>query len=216
MAVVVVVVIFLSLPLLNRYTNSSFSLAGIIKCVTLTTLYINSMWWPPNLSVGGMIHQTVFLVLSALSAFNYVMGTICGPGFLPLKWEPKVSIRTAATATMPNATSKSNYGRVFRLLSPRLYFKCMKCLSNIWFTIFVCLFIFSLYFCFMCRTYRISEPKNCCNFAVYARDTKHLDHIIAESVNDVLWRWIITVLGSIRLVHILLAHNYIAINIWLL
>ncbi|XP_055325007.1 palmitoyltransferase ZDHHC6 [Sitodiplosis mosellana] len=62
---------------------------GIIKCVTLTTLYINSMWWPPNRSVGGMIHQMVFLILSALSAFNYVMGTICGPGFLPLKWEPK-------------------------------------------------------------------------------------------------------------------------------
>lgn len=69
-----------------------FIFAGIIKCVTLTTLYINSMWWPPNQSLGGMIHQTVFLILSALSAFNYVMGTICGPGFLPLKWEPKVCI----------------------------------------------------------------------------------------------------------------------------
>lgn len=50
------------------------------------------MWWPPNRSVGAMIHQMIFLVLSALSAFNYVMATICGPGFLPLKWEPKVSI----------------------------------------------------------------------------------------------------------------------------
>lgn len=68
-----------------------FSFTGIIKCVTLTTAYINSMWWPPNRTVGGMLHQMIFLVLSALSVFNYVMGTIIGPGFLPLGWEPKVS-----------------------------------------------------------------------------------------------------------------------------
>lgn len=29
------------------------------------------MWWPPNRSVGGMIHQMIFLILSALAAFNY-------------------------------------------------------------------------------------------------------------------------------------------------
>lgn len=52
--------------------SSSFNpIAGIIKCVTLTTMYINGMWWPPNRSVGGMIHQTIFLILSALAAFNY-------------------------------------------------------------------------------------------------------------------------------------------------
>lgn len=76
-----------------------FQPAGIIKCVTLTTMYINSMWWPPNRSVGGMINQMIFLILSALSVFNYVMGTICGPGFLPLKWEPKVSMNTSKMVT---------------------------------------------------------------------------------------------------------------------
>lgn len=52
---------------------------------------MNSMWWPPNRTLGGILHQTVFLVFSALSAFNYVMATLCGPGFLPPKWRPKVN-----------------------------------------------------------------------------------------------------------------------------
>lgn len=51
---------------------------------------MNSMWWPPNGSLGGTINQSIFLILSALSAFNYVMATLCGPGFLPLKWQPAV------------------------------------------------------------------------------------------------------------------------------
>lgn len=67
------------------------SILGIIKCVTLTTLYMNSMWWPPNRSIDGFLNQSVFLILSSLTAFTYVMGTICGPGFLPLRWEPSVS-----------------------------------------------------------------------------------------------------------------------------
>lgn len=69
----------------------AFSFAGIIKCVTLTTLYMNSMWWPPNRSIGGTINQAIFLILSALSSFNYVMATVVGPGFLALRWQPKVS-----------------------------------------------------------------------------------------------------------------------------
>lgn len=51
---------------------------------------MNSMWWPPYRSIGGMIHQAIFLILSALSAFNYMMATTTGPGYLPYKWEPKV------------------------------------------------------------------------------------------------------------------------------
>ncbi|KAL5284496.1 ZDHHC6 family protein [Megaselia abdita] len=61
---------------------------GIIKCITLTTLYMNSMWWPPNQSMGGMINQTVFLLLSSMTSFNYVLATLTGPGFLPKSWKP--------------------------------------------------------------------------------------------------------------------------------
>lgn len=65
---------------------------GIIKCITLTTFYMNSMWWSPHSSLGGKMNQGLFLILSALSMFNYVMATLCGPGFLPLKWHPTVII----------------------------------------------------------------------------------------------------------------------------
>lgn len=73
------------------------------------------MWWPPNRSVGGMINQMIFLVLSALSVFNYVMGTICGPGFLPLKWEPKVS--------------SSNVGKQITHSTTNIYI-CMKIVAE--------------------------------------------------------------------------------------
>lgn len=62
---------------------------SIIKCVTLMTLYMNSMWWPPNVSLAAFINQAVFLILSSLSAFNYLMALLVGPGYLPMKWKPK-------------------------------------------------------------------------------------------------------------------------------
>ncbi|ALC46572.1 CG5196 [Drosophila busckii] len=62
---------------------------SIIKCITLTTLYMNSMWWPPNESFGAFAHQALFLLLSMLATFNYVMATISGPGLLPKRWEPE-------------------------------------------------------------------------------------------------------------------------------
>ncbi|XP_001358030.1 palmitoyltransferase ZDHHC6 [Drosophila pseudoobscura] len=62
---------------------------SIIKCITLTTLYMNSMWWPPNESFAGFAHQALFLMLSTLATFNYVMATLTGPGLLPRQWQPK-------------------------------------------------------------------------------------------------------------------------------
>lgn len=52
---------------------------------------MNSMWWPPNQSFGGFINQTVFLVLSAITVFNFVMASLTGPQFLPMGWMPEVS-----------------------------------------------------------------------------------------------------------------------------
>ncbi|XP_068153279.1 palmitoyltransferase ZDHHC6 [Drosophila tropicalis] len=62
---------------------------SIIKCITLTTLYMNSMWWPPNESFAAFAHQGLFLMLSTLATFNYVMATVTGPGLLPKQWHPK-------------------------------------------------------------------------------------------------------------------------------
>lgn len=50
---------------------------------------MNAMWWPPNQTLGGFIHQTVFLMLSALTTYNFLMSSLNGPQFLPLKWHPK-------------------------------------------------------------------------------------------------------------------------------
>lgn len=97
------------------------------------------MWWPPNRSIDGAVNQMIFCVLSALSVFNYVMATICGPGFLPFKWEAKVSD------------------------------------SNQFFRIDFNIFIHC----------RIRKPKKCCNSVVCVKDSKHLDRIIVENVNDV-------------------------------
>lgn len=55
---------------------------------------MNSMWWPPNISLGAFVNQAIFLMLSSLATFNYVMATITGPGLLPLKWQPQVSWRS--------------------------------------------------------------------------------------------------------------------------
>lgn len=67
----------------------SFRISGIIKCITVTTLYMNSMWWPPN-TLGGFLNQNLFLILSALASINYVMALVLGPSFLPFKWKPEV------------------------------------------------------------------------------------------------------------------------------
>lgn len=52
---------------------------------------MNAMWWPANNSIGGFLHQTIFLMLSAITSFNFLMSSLNGPGYLPLKWRPKDS-----------------------------------------------------------------------------------------------------------------------------
>lgn len=64
---------------------------GIIKSITVMTLYMNSMWWPPQSTLGAFLNQAIFLMLSALTVVNFVMASIVGPGTLPLQWRPKVS-----------------------------------------------------------------------------------------------------------------------------
>lgn len=74
-------------------------LSGIIACVTLTTLYVNSMWWPSSTSITAVLHETLFLILSSISAYSYVMATVCGPGFLPLEWKPAVCMTARVLRT---------------------------------------------------------------------------------------------------------------------
>lgn len=66
------------------------NISVIIKSITIQTLYLNSMWYPPQSSIGGFINQTIFIVLSALTAFNFFMAAIVGPGWIPYGWKPNV------------------------------------------------------------------------------------------------------------------------------
>ncbi|CRK86982.1 CLUMA_CG000795, isoform A [Clunio marinus] len=61
----------------------------IIKSITIQTLYLNSMWWPPHRSFAAFLNQIIFIVLSALTAFNFVMAAVLGPSYLPFGWKPK-------------------------------------------------------------------------------------------------------------------------------
>lgn len=66
-----------------------FFVSVIIKSITIQTLYLNSMWFPPHSSFLAFLHQAIFIVLSALTAFNFVMAAVLGPSYLPLGWKPK-------------------------------------------------------------------------------------------------------------------------------
>jgi hypothetical protein len=66
-----------------------FSLQVIIKSITLQTLYLNSMWFPPNSSLLAFLNQAIFIILSGLTAFNFVMAAVLGPSYLPYGWKPK-------------------------------------------------------------------------------------------------------------------------------
>ncbi|TMW54341.1 hypothetical protein DOY81_000614 [Sarcophaga bullata] len=96
---------------------------SIIKCITLTTLYMNSMWWPPNTSVGGFLNQAMFLMFSSLATFNFVMATLTGPGLLPKNWKPQD----------PKAVEQLQYCKVCEgYKAPRSHHcrKCNRCIKK--------------------------------------------------------------------------------------
>lgn len=49
---------------------------------------MSNMWWPPN-TVGGLLNKFLFLLLSSLTVFNFLMATFTGAGYLELGWKPK-------------------------------------------------------------------------------------------------------------------------------
>ena len=62
--------------------------AGIIKWVSLATVYSNTMYWPPMSGIGGIINMISFLVFSSLTTFHFFCAMCDGPGYLPLQWTP--------------------------------------------------------------------------------------------------------------------------------
>ena len=84
----------------------------IINCITLTTLYITSMWLPATDSILAIFNHLIFVMLVGLTMYNFFCAACLGPGELkkysrlslnsylvssghvPLNWQPKVSHRS--------------------------------------------------------------------------------------------------------------------------
>jgi len=62
---------------------------GIIKWVSLATVYSNTMWWPPESGWGGLINMFTFLLFSGLTTFHFFSAMCDGPGYLPKGWQPE-------------------------------------------------------------------------------------------------------------------------------
>ena len=63
-------------------------LPGIVKWVTISTLYCASMLWPPAQSVWGLMFSLMFSCLSSLTLYHFTCALSHGPGFLPPHWSP--------------------------------------------------------------------------------------------------------------------------------
>jgi len=61
---------------------------GIIKWVSLATIYCSTMWWPPAASLGGLAFLAAFLALAGLTMYHFLSAMVDGPGYLPLGWTP--------------------------------------------------------------------------------------------------------------------------------
>jgi len=61
---------------------------GIIKWVSLVSLYCNSMLWPPSESVWGLLYTLIFSCLSSLTFYHFFSALCIGPGYLPPNWRP--------------------------------------------------------------------------------------------------------------------------------
>jgi len=61
---------------------------GIIKWVSLATVYSNTMYWPVSAGWGGIVNMLSFLFFSSLTTFHFFCAMCDGPGYLPLEWKP--------------------------------------------------------------------------------------------------------------------------------
>lgn len=56
--------------------------------VALTVISTTWTWWPEDDSFMNQAHLGLFVLLSLLAMYNYVMTIMVGPGVLPRNWQP--------------------------------------------------------------------------------------------------------------------------------
>lgn len=61
----------------------------IIKCVTLTTLTLTSMWLPPTYNTIALMNNIFYMMMIGVTAYNLFCAMFIGPGFVPLQWKPE-------------------------------------------------------------------------------------------------------------------------------
>lgn len=61
----------------------------IIKCNTITTLYMTNMWLPMTSSLIGLVNHLIFLSLVGLTLYHFFCAIFLGPGQVPPGWKPK-------------------------------------------------------------------------------------------------------------------------------
>lgn len=60
----------------------------IIKCITITTLYMTDMWLPMNRSLIAFANHISFLSLVGLTLYHFFCAIFIGPGYVPRGWSP--------------------------------------------------------------------------------------------------------------------------------
>lgn len=60
----------------------------VISMITISTIYLHLMWWPPENSYCSMIAMAIFLGWNYLCITNLLSAATTGPGYVPLEWKP--------------------------------------------------------------------------------------------------------------------------------
>lgn len=99
---------------------------GIIKWVSLTTVYCSSMWWPPADSIGGLAYLMAFLFFAGLTMFHFLSAMCDGPGYLPHGWNPAQGTKADWDLALQYCTSCQGYK------APRAHHcrKCNRCVQK--------------------------------------------------------------------------------------
>lgn len=75
---------------LNIYADNC--IAGIIKMITLMTMYCSRQCWAPQESLSATAAFFLFFCLSGSTLFHFITAIFEGPGYLALKWMPVTTV----------------------------------------------------------------------------------------------------------------------------
>ncbi|CAH2243678.1 palmitoyltransferase ZDHHC6-like isoform X2 [Pararge aegeria] len=79
----------MKLPPIGRLLSwGPLTILSIMSFLTYMVFYFAEMWWVPTESVGGMIHISVYCLMTAGSLYWFFTASFTGPGCVPKGWTP--------------------------------------------------------------------------------------------------------------------------------